>query len=364
MPEAAVGLPILDRCWIVQELLAAKHIVIHTNGEVWSWSDLSTQLARVSTHYIPGPIDRIIGARYRKELVRGDAGLLNLLTIFQQSKCSDIRDKVFSLFKISKEHRDGRRLLVSYRKAVPQLFFETLVYLNPTPSVMLPVAQRLARILELDFEEVWQLVNVPGGYLLSAIPSNVTFVTKLAKTAQMFCHNLPLVASMVLKPFSDPSLQILRDEALSMLSIRQPFDIYYSIFPISGDLVIIATHSRQQESSEMDVILVCRRDELDSLKPHSDFDGSPPQDPPFVDVRLTKRQLLLAMSPDGQLPRTSLESPSTRMRHVPDGPSNGSTLLFRGTINSLHSWGAAVVGEREHETSSLTLSACIIPRLR
>lgn len=326
-PKPLWDSPYWDRCWIVQELLAAKHIVIHTNDQVWSWNDLGLQLAQVPTDDKPGPIRRIFDARHRKQFVSEDTGLLDLLTTFQQSKCSDLRDKIFSLFKISKEHRNGRRLLVSYRKAVPQLFFETLVYLHPTPSEMLPVAQRLARILELDFEELWQMVNVPGGYLLSAIPSNVTFVTKLAKTAQMFCHNLCLVASMVLGPLSDPRLQILREEALSLLSRRQPFNTYYSICPISGDFVVVGTHSRQQESNEKDVILVCRRDELDRLKPHSDFNDSTPRFPQSEDVRLAKRQLLLAMSLDGQLPKPSLESPVTRTRHVLEVPSNGSTPI-------------------------------------
>ena len=306
-PKPLWDSPYWNRRWIVQELLAAKHIVIHTNDEVWSWIDVRMQLARVPTDDKPDAIHRIFDARYRKQFDSEDAGLLDLLTTLQASKCSDVRDKIFSLFKISKEHRDGRRLAVSYRKAVPQIFFETLVYLDPIPSEMIPVARRLARILELDFEDLWRLVNVPGGYLLSAIPSNVTFVVKLRTTGSIAIDSLPYLVRRVLKPTADLRLQIWRDEAFSAADKNRPAGRSHSICSAAdGDLVILTDSMARGDYQE--VTLVCTRDELDRLKPHAfEFNDRYPIDSYAINVRVTKRQLLLAMSNDGQLPRNTLD---------------------------------------------------------
>ena len=72
---------------------------------------------------------------------------------------------------------------------------------------------------------------------------------------------------------------------------------------MAGDLFMIATLPTLEGVNASKVSLVCTRAELDRLKPYaSESNESELPSTSFENVRLTKRQLLLAMSPQGAAP--------------------------------------------------------------
>ena len=103
------------------------------------------------------------------------SGLLNLMTSFKTSRCSDPRDKVFSLLSVSKEYHQGRRMNVGYSKPAGQVFFETLAFINPRAEDMLEAGRLLVESLELNFDKLWRQTALTTSSLKSDLQDDVRF---------------------------------------------------------------------------------------------------------------------------------------------------------------------------------------------
>ena len=318
--------PYWNRCWIVQEVVSARRIIVHANAETW---DITTMLydprysvfrkairIRENREVKPAGMNvlhqlselqdsepkssafkKLIGTRDGYEVNPAGMNLIHLLSEFQDSECSDPRDKVFALVKISKEHREGRKLIISYSKTVTQVFFETLVFMEPTALRMLPDACSLAKALELDFDTLWRFTTLQSNYLKSDIADGVTFLVELPVIGEIPSQSvlwlLRAVVQPVLAPTGDLRRQACCDEALpSYTGLQLDAGKYLATRALGSDIVIIVEFRPGEQLMNMfKVTLVCTSENLDRRPDFKETElGN------SVEVRLTKRQLLLAMN--------------------------------------------------------------------
>ena len=303
MPVSPSLAPYWNRCWIVQEIVSARHILVHVNTETWHMTDIPFEPG-------PGAFQKVLRTRQRYKVEESSMNLISLLARFQNSECSDPRDKIFALVKISEEHRQGRNLVISYSKTVTQVFFETLVFVEPTAERMLPQARFLAKALKLDFDTLWRFTTLQSNYLKSDIADDVTFWVKLPIIGEMPFQLVVQLGQNVAAPTYAPigalREQECRDEALLWLAENEHDAApYYAGRALDSNIVIIVVcRSGAQLADMYKFALVCTSEDLGRLPglgQQSDFAERHWRN--NFEVRLTRRQLLLAMDIESYLRR-------------------------------------------------------------
>ena len=116
------------RRWVLQEFALAKKLVIAYGTQRTTWDQVMDQVPRkTDTRVLLEQSTASQTFRKFKEVRgashRNDVSLLQLMEIFQHSRCADPRDKAFALRGIA---RDGQQLAVKYDESFGDLYFRIL----------------------------------------------------------------------------------------------------------------------------------------------------------------------------------------------------------------------------------------------
>lgn len=139
--EELLDLSYWHRIWIVQEFVLARRLQIYCGSHSISWKAFDGALSHVlrfkahrfpDTHFVQTRFWSISHSAGRKvwdmrSRGRENKTLLSLLEAFQNSQCSDRRDKVYALLGLAKDVPSGA-IEVDYAKAPFELAMEVVMF--------------------------------------------------------------------------------------------------------------------------------------------------------------------------------------------------------------------------------------------
>ena len=158
--------PYWERAWILQEVMLSGIKILHCGSYKAQWNVFYDVLKRLSEY--TSEIERVF--RLFKNLrsdylslsgVMSTAGLLSLagrlktqptlevlLEEYGESACTDIRDRVYALLSLAKDHTTEHFFPIDYAEDKCILFFRTVIFCKPRNHF--EFASRLLRTLGLD----------------------------------------------------------------------------------------------------------------------------------------------------------------------------------------------------------------------
>jgi hypothetical protein len=181
-----------QRAWIIQEVFQARKITIHCGFDTLAWPHLAKFFRlveqRVDHFESVGNVKQICTStahRLTKDRTLKNRDLYHLLQRYQDSMCSDPRDRVFSLCGMSSDYKG----FVDYTKSPEDLFKLLCDFDNHLPMVWhrVRIAQVIQKALDLSTWDRW----AGEGYFGNSPP---TYITMARPDASLICryshHNI------------------------------------------------------------------------------------------------------------------------------------------------------------------------------
>ena len=149
-----------QRAWIIQEVFQARKITIHCGFDTLAWPHLAKFFRlveqRVDHFESVGNVKEICTStahRLTKDRTLKNRDLYHLLQRYQESMCSDSRDRVFSLCGMSNDYKG----FVDYTKSPEDIFGLLCGFDNNVPMVWhrVRIAQVIQKALDLSTWDRW-----------------------------------------------------------------------------------------------------------------------------------------------------------------------------------------------------------------
>lgn len=126
-----------ERMWVIQEFTLAKDIILLKGRSKLSWHEL---VKWTIGEFVLSPMGYLVHGRTRRE--QGNAYAIPetldlLIRVFEKSRCSDVRDKVYALLSLVQARSgDSKSLYPDYTVSPRELYYRVLSNLRQSPSLM------------------------------------------------------------------------------------------------------------------------------------------------------------------------------------------------------------------------------------
>ncbi|KAI4185375.1 MAG: hypothetical protein L6R41_004177 [Letrouitia leprolyta] len=153
-----------QRAWIRQELLLAKTINIYCGTSSISWAEFGVHGLVANFQDVEDiPESRHVGDFYfyRQRMNPSRPKTLEtLLNRYGMAKCSDLRDRVFSLLSLSSDCIGREKELVDYSIERKLLFYALLAFCKPErPSIFASQLQLILQVRSQDLSQIWMQIG-------------------------------------------------------------------------------------------------------------------------------------------------------------------------------------------------------------
>lgn len=152
-----------ERMWVIQEFTLAQDVCLLQGHSMLHWEELKSTLGLVGN---VGSTNRLVDCRIRWEhkyaFTTSGATLDLLICMFESSKCSDVRDRVYALLSlVGTQSDDSKPLYPDYTISPWQLYYRVLSNVRQSPSLRNTAdwhafRARLCNILVLPRDEVFE----------------------------------------------------------------------------------------------------------------------------------------------------------------------------------------------------------------
>jgi hypothetical protein len=142
-----------QRSWIIQEVFQARKITIHCGSDTLSWPHLAKFFRLAEQRVDLSQVCNSTAYRLTRDRTLKNRDLYHLLERYQDSLCSDPRDRVFSLCGMSNDYKR----IVDYSKSPEDLFGVLCGFQDESPMALhrVRISQAVQRALELSTWERW-----------------------------------------------------------------------------------------------------------------------------------------------------------------------------------------------------------------
>ena len=147
-----------SRAWIIQEITLARAIQIHCGTSVLSWDKFAETCKSLRSHL---PVERILRLVNQRMTVLSDERLLlgqtleSLVRTYNESECSDRRDRVFALLSLASDCAFGQGMRANYGLPRLELLVQVLEFCRPDDPIDF-ISLLFRAFTRGDGDEAWQ----------------------------------------------------------------------------------------------------------------------------------------------------------------------------------------------------------------
>lgn len=126
------------RMWVIQEFTLAKDIFLLQGRSKVSWEVLRVLRVDVGNFGAMDAMDRLVDGRrrWKRKSATSETTLDLLICMFESSKCSDVRDRVYALLSlVGTRSDDSKPLYADYTISPWQLYYRVLSNVRQSPSL-------------------------------------------------------------------------------------------------------------------------------------------------------------------------------------------------------------------------------------